>query len=296
MNAGGLYSDLLYACQNKIFFRLIANRYDAPQQRYGRIVVISQIISGFAVGAVVGLTGVGGGSLMTPLLVLLFGIAPGTAVGTDLLYAAITKSGGTLIHARRGNVDWRIAGLLAAGSIPAAATTLFLAAHFAPQGLGGGARVITVSLGVALLLTAFALVLRRRALAWSQSRGLDALPARRRAWLTALTGAALGALVSLSSVGAGALGVTALFFLYPRQPAVRVVGSDLAHAVPLTLVAGLGHWWLGSVDWNLLLTLLIGSLPGIAVGSHLAARVPERLLRRTLAGMLVVAGGKLIAA
>jgi hypothetical protein len=256
---------------------------------------LAQVISGFAVGAIVGITGVGGGALMTPLLVLLFGIAPATAVGTDLLYAAITKSGGTIVHARRGNVDWRIAGLLASGSLPAAALTLSLGSWFAPGGLGGAARIITAALGVALLLTAAALIFRRRLQVWSESHSVDALPAAHRARLTVLTGVVLGTLVSLSSVGAGALGVTALFFLYPRLIAIRIVGTDLAHAVPLTLVAGLGHWWLGSVDWKLLVTLLAGSLPGIFVGSYLAHRIPERVLRPTLAGMLILVGGKLIA-
>jgi uncharacterized membrane protein YfcA len=257
---------------------------------------IAQIISGFAVGAIVGITGVGGGSLMTPLLVLLFGVAPATAVGTDLLYAAITKSGGTFVHARRGNVDWRIVRLLALGSLPAAGLTLFLVSHFAPGGLGGSARIITSSLGIALLLTAVALVFRNRLQGWAQSHDTGTLPSYRRTRLTVLTGATLGTLVSLSSVGAGALGVTALFFLYPRLAAIRVVGADLAHAVPLTLVAGLGHWWLGSVDWTLLGTLLLGSLPGIFIGSHFAHRIPERVLRPALAGMLVLVGVKLIAA
>ena len=257
---------------------------------------LAQVISGFAVGAIVGVTGVGGGSLMTPLLVLLFGVAPATAVGTDLLYAAITKSGGTLVHARRGHVDWRIVGLMAAGSLPAATLTLILVSRFAPGGLGGAAGVIKVSLGIALLLTAFALIFRRRLQAWAQSHDVAALAPYRRARLTVVTGAVLGTLVSLSSVGAGALGVTALFFLYPRLTAVRIVGADLAHAVPLTLVAGLGHWWLGSVDWTLLGTLLVGSLPGIWLGSHFAHRIPERVLRPTLATMLVLVGGKLIAA
>jgi uncharacterized membrane protein YfcA len=255
----------------------------------------AQAISGFVVGAIVGITGVGGGSLMTPLLVLLFGIAPATAVGTDLLYAAITKSGGTFVHARRGNVDWRITGRLASGSLPAAALTLFLISRYAPGGLGGASKIITFALGIALVLTAVALIFRRRLQNWSQSHHVDALPSSRRAGLTVLTGAILGTLVSLSSVGAGALGVTALFFLYPRLPAVRIVGADLAHAVPLTLIAGLGHWWLGSVDWTLLATLLTGSLPGIFIGSHLAHRIPERVLRPTLAGMLILIGGKLIA-
>jgi len=257
---------------------------------------LAQVISGFAVGAIVGMTGVGGGSLMTPLLVLLFGIAPATAVGTDLLYAAITKCGGTLVHARRGTVDWRIVGLLASGSLPAVALTLYLVSHFAPHGLGGAARIITCSLGLALLLTAAALVFRHRLQAWAKSRAVDALPSQRRALLVVLSGATLGTMVSLSSVGAGALGVTALFFLYPRLTAVRIVGTDLAHAVPLTLFAGLGHWWLGSVDWTLLGTLLAGSLPGIFIGSHLAQRIPERVLRPSLAGMLVLVGAKMIAA
>ncbi len=254
-----------------------------------------QVLSGFAVGTIVGITGVGGGSLMTPLLVLLFGVAPATAVGTDLLYAALTKCGGTIVHARRGNVDWRIVRLLATGSLPAVALTLFLVSHFAPGGLGGAGRVITCSLGIALLLTAVALVFRNRLQARAQTHDVDALPPCRRARLTLLTGAVLGVLVSLSSVGAGALGVTALFFLYPRLASIRIVGADLAHAVPLTLVAGLGHLWLGSVDWVLLGTLLLGSLPGIFIGSHLAHRIPERVLRPTLAGMLVLVGAKLIA-
>jgi uncharacterized membrane protein YfcA len=254
---------------------------------------LAQIFSGFAVGAIVGITGVGGGALMTPLLVLLFGVAPATAVGTDLLYAAITKSGGTLVHARRGHVDWRIVGRLAAGSLPAAVLVLLLVSVLVPGGLGAAHATIRFFLGVALLLTAAALLFRRRLLAWTASRRA---PAADRAWPTVLAGAVLGSLVALSSVGAGALGVTALLFLYPGLAAIRIVGADLAHAVPLTLAAGLGHWWLGNIDWSLLATLLVGSLPGVWLGSHLAPRIPERVLRPALAGMLVLAGGKLIAA
>ena len=257
---------------------------------------LAQVIAGFAVGAIVGVTGVGGGSLMTPLLVLLFGVAPATAVGTDLLYAAITKSGGVLVHSRRSNVDWRVTALLAAGSLPAAVVTLLIVAHVAPGGLGGASKVITMSLGIALFLTALALVFRQRLQAWSKARLSDALPARHRGLITVLTGATIGIMVSLSSVGAGAIGVTALFLLYPHIAAIRIVGSDLAHAVPLTLVAGIGHWWLGSVDWTLLFTLLAGSLPGIFVGSHFASRIPERVLRSTLASMLILVAGKLIIA
>lgn len=255
---------------------------------------LAQIFSGFAVGTIVGLTGVGGGALMTPLLVLLFGVAPATAVGTDLLYAAITKTGGTIVHARRGHVDWDIVGRLAAGSLPSALLTLWAVTHFVPGGLGAAHKTITFSLGIAILLTAAALLFRRRTLAWTQRRAANRPPSV-RVWPTVLVGAVLGTLVALSSVGAGALGVTALLFLYPGLAALRVVGADLAHAVPLTLAAGLGHWWFGSVDWQLLATLLVGSLPGVWLGSHLAHRVPETVLRPALAGMLMLAGGKLIA-
>ena len=250
-------------------------------------------VSGFAVGLLVGLTGVGGGSLMTPLLVLAFGVRPVTAVGTDLLYAAITKSGGSWVHHRHGNIDWRSTGLLAAGSVPAAALTLLLLARIGVDGHGASGLVST-ALGFALLLTAASLIFRQRLLALAQRRAQEARPARQTALLTVLVGALVGALVSISSVGAGALGVTALSFLYPQLATRRIVGSDIAHAVPLTLVAGLGHWWLGSVDVPLLLNLLLGSLPGIALGSHLATRVPERGLRTLLAGVLLLVGGKLI--
>lgn len=267
--------------------------YDARLTGSFRIMIdFAQSISGFAVGLIVGLTGVGGGSLMTPLLVLLFGIHPATAVGTDLLYAAITKSGGTWVHARKGTVDWAIVRRLASGSLPAAALTLLGVHHFAPGGLGSAAKTITTALGVALVLTALALVFRHRLQAYARRHNPDA---EHHPWKTVAMGAILGFLVSISSVGAGALGVTALFFLYPKLPAIRIVGSDLAHAVPLTLVAGLGHWWLGSVNWMLLASLLVGSLPGIYIGSHLATRVPERILRPLLATMLVLVGAKLIA-
>src|SRR5574338_544232 len=252
-------------------------------------------VAGFAVGAIVGLTGVGGGSLMTPLLVLLFGIHPSVAVGTDLLYAAITKAGGTLAHGLKGTVDWQITRRLASGSIPAAALTLVLVHQFAPGGIDGAASLIKVALGVALLLTAVALIFRRRIQDYARRRFGDTHNPVRTAQLTVLTGAVLGVLVSISSVGAGALGVTALFFLYPAMPALRIVGSDIAHAVPLTAVAGIGHWFLGSVDWLLLGSLLIGSLPGIWLGSHISTKVPDRILRPILATMLVLVGAKLIA-
>ncbi|MGD0187941.1 MAG: sulfite exporter TauE/SafE family protein [Roseiarcus sp.] len=248
-------------------------------------------LSGLAIGALVGFTGVGGGSLMTPLLVLLFGIHPATAVGTDLLYAGLTKISGSLVHNFNGAVDWRIVRRLASGSAPAAALTLVLLSHFGRDSKSVS-EVITTVLGFALIVTAITLIFR----AWllrTVAATLDRLDDRRIAALTVSLGAALGVLVSISSVGAGAIGVTALLMLYPKLPTVRIVGSDIAHAVPLTLIAGAGHWWIGSIDWALLASLLIGSIPGIAVGSALASRVPERVLRRVLAGTLALIGGRL---
>ena len=250
-------------------------------------------LSGFAVGLLVGLTGVGGGSLMTPLLVLVFGFKPATAVGTDLLYAAITKSGGSWVHHRHDNIDWTITGRLALGSVPAAGLTVLLLRQLGAQG-HGAAGLISAVLGVALLLTAASLIFRQRLLDHVKRRPASADFQKRAPALTILVGAILGVLVTISSVGAGALGVTALTFLYPQLATRRIVGSDIAHAVPLTLVAGLGHWWLGTVDVVLLVSLLIGSLPGIALGAHFAAKVPERALRGLLASVLLLVGGKLI--
>jgi uncharacterized protein len=249
-------------------------------------------LSGFVVGVLVGFTGVGGGSLMTPLLVLLFGIHPATAVGTDLLYAGVTKICGSFVHSANGAVDWRVTRRLASGSIPAAALTLFALSHFGVQS-GAVSAAITTTLGFALLLTAVTLIFRKRLLA-ATAAFLERRSDNEIAGLTVALGAALGVLVSISSVGAGAIGVTVLLMLYPKMPAVRIVGSDIAHAVPLTLLAGAGHWWLGSVDWGLMASLLVGSLPGIAIGSHFASRVPDRVLRPLMAGTLALVGGKLV--
>ncbi len=249
-------------------------------------------LSGFVVGAIVGMTGVGGGSLMTPLLVLLFGIAPMTAVGTDLLYAAITKAGGVVVHARRQHVQWDIVARLAAGSIPGALATIGIVVAL-PVDHAAFSKIATECLGVALLLTALAILGKNRIQRW----GRVAAGEWRVRWigtLTVLVGFVLGVLVTLTSVGAGALGVAALFFLYPRMPTTRIVGSDIAHAVPLTLVAGLGHAHLGEVDWGLLGSLLIGSLPGIWLGSAVSTHVPERVLRSGLASLLVIIGGRLV--
>ena len=250
------------------------------------------VVSGFAVGAIVGLTGVGGGSLMTPILILLFGVHPAAAVGTDLIYASVTKTGGSLIHGFNKTIHWPLVARLALGSVPAAVVTLLVLQHYAGETTTLNA-VISRALGFALILTAATLIFRR-ALVGRYAEKLEALGEKKIHVLTTATGAALGVLVTLSSVGAGALGVTALLLLYPKMQITRIVGSDIAHAVPLTLVAGLGHAHLGTVDWPLLGSLLVGSLPGIWLGSLLSARVPDRVLRSGLASILVVIGGKLV--
>lgn len=248
-------------------------------------------MSGFCVGMLVGLTGVGGGSLMTPLLVLIFGIHPTTAVGTDLLYAAATKSVGTGVHGFKGTVQWSIVGRLAMGSVPAALITLWILSQVKQSAIVGS--LITTSLGWALVVTAFAVLFRRAIVAFVLARTKELDPARATA-LTILLGAILGVLVSMTSVGAGALGMTVLLILYPRMDVARLVGSDIAHAVPLTLLAGLGHWMMGSVNWGLLISLLTGSIPGIIFGSLLAARTPDGVLRPVLAGTLALVGAKML--
>jgi uncharacterized protein len=249
-------------------------------------------LSGFLVGLLVGQTGTGGGSLMTPLLVLLFGIHPATAVGTDLLYASATKSVGTLVHGMNHTVNWRIVGRLAAGSVPATAATLLLLSRF-DLNTGGAGAVISAILGVMLLFTALALVFRRPFVA-VVGPTMERLTPRQVTAHTILVGVLLGILVTISSVGAGALGVTALLLLYPRLPMASIVGSDIAHAVPLTLLAGIGHWLMGSTNWLLLAWLLAGSIPGIVIGSYLAVRIPDAVLRPILAATLAVVAGKLL--
>jgi len=250
--------------------------------------------SGFVVGFVVGVTGVGGGSLMTPLLVLVFGVSPATAVGTDLLYASLTKSLGGWVHGRRGSVDWKVVGLLGLGSLPATVITIALLKYLEldEQTLRS---LVTSVLSVALLLTAAALLLKDqiRKVARRKDGTIYELHHRYLPAATIMTGIVVGVLVTISSVGAGVLGTVALLFLYPRMPAVKVVGTDIVHAVPLTALAGMGHMALGMVDLALLGCLLLGSLPGIYIGSHLSAKVPERMLRPLLATMLLIIGARM---
>lgn len=250
------------------------------------------VVAGLVVGFVVGMTGVGGGSLMTPIL-LWFGINPATAVGTDLLYAAITKSGGVLVHRKNKNIDWAITGWLTLGSVPAVALTLwFLSTLHAPEAMNA---MIKQTLGFVLLVTALAIFFKKRLLEFAHKRagGRYNLTGSRLNLLTVLTGLILGTMVALTSIGAGALGTVALFILYPFLATKRLVGTEIAHAVPLTLVAGLGHASMGNMDWHVLGFLLIGSLPGIYMGSHMTGRVSDETLRPCLAIMLVFIGYKL---
>ena len=251
------------------------------------------VVAGLIVGFIVGMTGVGGGSLMTPIL-LWFGINPATAVGTDLLYAAITKSGGVLVHGKNKNIDWTITGWLTLGSVPAVLLTLwFLASlHTDPSAMNA---VIKQALGVVLLLTALAILFKKSLLAFAQRHAGDdyQMSPRNLNALTVVTGAILGTMVALTSIGAGALGTVALFILYPFLATRRLVGTEIAHAVPLTLVAGLGHASMGNMDWHLLGFLLMGSLPGIYIGSHMTGKLPDGVLRPCLAVMLMAIGYKL---
>src|SRR5215470_16207756 len=249
------------------------------------------VASGFGVGLLVGMTGVGGGSLMTPLLILLFGIHPSTAVGTDLLYASATKAGGSLIHGWSRSIHWPAVIRLAFGNIPASFLTLFVLWKLNLDS-NSQRSLVNLVLCFGLLLTAAALIFRNSILERYRRR-LEHVEPGTTAIATVLTGVALGVLVSISSVGAGAVGVTALLILYPRLPMVRIVGSDIAHAVPLTLVAGAGHWALGAIDWHLMGVLLMGSLPGIVLGSYTAIRVPETVLRTALAVVLLLVAGKI---
>jgi uncharacterized membrane protein YfcA len=244
-------------------------------------------LAGLAVGLVVGLTGVGGGSLMTPVLVLLFGVAPHLAVGTDLLNASISKVFGTALHAGKRTVDWPVVGRLALGSLPAALLTL--AWMNLTHAAGIRDRFIFAAIGWTLLLTAAGMLLRARLPDAGPRLGprLQAWLQPLQAPLTVLAGAVLGVLVTLTSIGAGALGTVALVYLYPlRMDSRRLVGTSLAFGIPLALLAGLGHLRIGNVDFDLLLNLLAGSVPGMLLGTRLGSRMPQRWLRGVIAVVL----------
>ena len=248
-------------------------------------------LSGFVVGAIVGITGVRGGSLMTPLLILLFGIHPATAVGTDLLFAAATKTAGSAVHGFNKVIAWDVVGLLAAGSVPGAAITLWILSQGDPMS-DDTARWISLVLGAMLVVTALTILFRERLL--GLARAAPEKSPLQSAIITVAFGAAIGVLVSISSIGAGAVGVTVLMMTYPRMPLLRVVATDIAHAVPLTLVAGMGHWAIGNVDWVMLVSLLVGSIPGIVIASLFAPKLPEKAVGWALGTILVIVGVKLV--
>ncbi|MBI3285233.1 MAG: sulfite exporter TauE/SafE family protein [Burkholderiales bacterium] len=254
---------------------------------------LTYVFSGFAVGALVGLTGVGGGSLMTPLLTLLFGVSPTVAVGTDLAFASITKAAGTFTHRLRGTVEWKVVRLLCLGALPAA-----LCATLSLKYIGNLNReigqVIRYSIAISVLLTVVALLFKAKMLAWLNEHPEKQLHGTRLAAATVVAGALLGTLVTISSIGAGAIGATLLVMLYPRMSAAHIAGTDIAYAVPLTAIAAFGHWWLGSINWELLGTLLLGSLPGITLGAMAARAVPEKFLRGLLATTLTAVAAKLV--
>lgn len=254
---------------------------------------ILYIVAGAGVGLAVGMTGVGGGSLMTPLLIL-FNIPYHVAIGTDLLYAAVTKTGGVISHQRRRTINWRLVGLLALGSIPASLLTAFMLARVFgdPEAYKP---LLTSALGIMLILTSIVLLFRKSIQTSSEeTESTEPGFARRHASLITVTaGVALGVFVTLSSVGAGAFCAALLLMLYPRLKALQVVGTDLAHAVPLTFVAGMGHFLLlGNVDWVLLGCLLVGSLPAVHLGTRLGAMVPNQVMHPILATLLMLLGVK----
>ena len=244
------------------------------------------VLCGILVGSIVGFTGVGGGSLMTPILILVFGINPSTAVGTDLLYAAITNASGSAVHGANKTINWKVVGRLALGSVPMTALSILLLYKLGVDSKASH-EIVTKVLGFALLITAVLLFMRKPLLKWYEAHVPEVNP-KAVARLTTLTGALLGVLVTLSSVGAGAIGVTMLVMLYPKMPARQIVGSDLAHAVPLTLLAGLGHTLLGSIDMHILISLLCGSLPAIVVASVASARMSDTIVRVTLGIVLLI--------
>ncbi len=258
---------------------------------------IIYIAAGALVGLIIGLTGVGGGSLMTPILVLGFGIAPAIAVGTDLLYAALTKCSGVFFHHKNRTVDWKVVFLLGAGSVPSSIVTILLLEDLKKTGFNYE-DIILVTLGIMLVLTAFIILIKSRLIAFIQTNHSDKFIVRLiknyRPFITILCGCMLGCVVTVSSVGAGAIGSALLFLLYPRKPSIAIVGTDIAHAVPLTAIAGMGHLHFGSVDFNLLLGLLTGGVPAIYLGSFLGKKLPDTVLRPLIAMLLLAMGVRLI--
>lgn len=251
------------------------------------------IFAGALVGLLVGLTGVGGGSLMTPLLTLIFGISPSIAVGTDLAFAALTKGVGTFAHRLQGHVRWDIVRLLCIGSLPAAIASIFFLKYIGSISQEWQ-HYIKFSIGISVLLTALSLIFRSRLKVWLNKNPQYELKGNALRMATIGAGVIIGILVTISSIGAGAVGATIIVFLYPTLKPAEVAGTDIAYAVPLTALAGLGHFWLGNVHFDLLIALLIGSVPAIWLGAKMASAFPERVTRTILASVLTLVGFKLV--
>ncbi|WP_331130570.1 sulfite exporter TauE/SafE family protein [Limnobacter sp.] len=255
------------------------------------------VASGLAVGLLVGLTGVGGGSLMTPLLTVLFGVPATTAVGTDLAFAAITKGAGTVVHRLRNTVNWRVVALMASGSLPASLVTIFILHSMDIHTAGKGSPMdlfIRWSISICVMLTVCALLFKPRILKWIETNPKAQLKDGTRKVATVVAFAIIGMLVTVSSIGAGAIGAMVLVMLYPTMKSAEIAGTDIAYAVPLTAVAAFGHYGLGTLDFSLLGALLLGSIPGITVGSYLSRAVPEKFLRGVLATTLTAVAAKLV--
>ncbi|HGW3980916.1 TPA: sulfite exporter TauE/SafE family protein [Acinetobacter baumannii] len=255
------------------------------------------ILAGMLVGFCVGITGVGGGSLMTPILIGLFRIEPHIAIGTDLLYAAISKFCGSMVHAKKLNIVWPIVLWLAVGSIPASFGTAWVLEHYLSQSTHYKA-VLTMVLGFMLTLTGVSIIFRTRIEKFfnkfrnkenTQTENEQLAVQNKRTYIV-IMGIILGVFVTLSSVGAGAFGIMALVIMFPNLPMIRIIGSDVVHAVLLTLVAGLGHMSAGNIDFMLLMWLLVGSIPAIIIGTLISSRMPERLIRKILGITLFALG------
>jgi uncharacterized protein len=247
-------------------------------------------LTGFLVGFLVGLTGMGGGALMTPFLILVVGTRPLVAVGTDLAYGAITKLAGAYLHWRQGTVDMALVKRLATTSVPAGVAAV-VTLHLLPEADGTVDRAVRQALGVVLILVAILLLVRLMGV------GRLAISTRWRERLqgrgTYATGGIVGFLVGLTSVGSGSLLVPFLVAVFPLT-AAQVVGTDVFHAAILVSATALAHAQGGAVDWSLTIALLIGSIPGVALGSWVAPRMPARALRVGLACLLLMTGITLI--
>lgn len=255
---------------------------------------VAYALAGALTGFVVGLTGVGGGALMTPILLIFFGVSPTTAIATDLWFAAITKLVGARVHHTNGNVDWQVAKRLWLGSLPMALLIVVIVSL--------GAQVakvdwLTKAIGIVVLITAIGLLVAPKLVAYARGRRIGQ-PERFKAAqpaLTVMSGGILGLCVALTSVGAGALGSVMLLYLYPlRMTPHRLVATDIVHAIPLAVVAGLGYLFAGMVDWWMLASLLVGSIPTVLLGSLLAGKIPGRAVQLALALVLMAAGVKVL--